>query len=1429
MKKNYRRLFAFISCVAMLFTAIPATAAAGDGPVIAAQILNSDGTVCGTYLNFNDAFNALGANQTIQLLEDCTWEEMIRGAVKNPGAIDLNGHKLTVSNIYIYIQNDFVIKDSTGQGELSIVSLNTGAPFFINTADKSITLQDIAVTIQGNVNDYGFIGGNRVGSIIIDNCSIRATDFGSAYTAMFNGVSVATPTSATITDSFIYINNRSVTANSMIGQYLDMTVSNSVILAENVKRGFSNCTGTFTESHLTIKANDYALYGTAANQTTLGGGYDFSEHSSLINKGAIGTLGDWSYLTCDTSVLLSADFAAVAAISTNAECSAYTREVTPATCIASGYTDCSCTCGYNYSAIYTFTGEHEMTYHSAKDSTCLVNGNVEYWTCSGCGKNYGDHKGTLLLDSVSAPLSDEHIWGNWQVVTQATELNDGQKKRTCTVCAKDEYAPIPAFGLTEPVASGDFGASGSAITYSVYELDTDQYRLVVSGSGKIMDCTWDGQSQPFRQYSRQITELVIGEGITATNNGCFAGMDALVTVSFPSTLTYLASNTFIGSFADSVTTLTIPATVTKIGAKRVNGAYKMGDYPAVTGTAFETIYIENPHVVFEDATNANTFNSGNISNLTLIVSAGGNNNNVKTYASNVNCKYLDTTAPGYVNVTDSINNVRYVGSGGNLTISTINTAAATTIVVPDVVKNQASVFTKVVFELGITAIPDQAFMDFVNLETIVLTSGLRSIGAKAFATTDSCETPLTINIPKSVTALNANAFENRKNVSMSLYLGSKADELFGEKTDDGWDVDVTKTFKLLLIGNSFSRDASQYKMLAEWQEGSKLYEMLQTALGDDVEILIGLCMNGGKTMGWHATQAKNNTAQYTFVKCENNVWSTVANSTTSAYALSYTDWDAVSLQPYSTETTTGQVSASEQAVTDAEFYKLLDSTNYMIDYTDKYAPQAKIYFYMTWRGQRVGLNAGLSAFYNGVTYMIDPVFSGPYSGRKLNGIIPVATAVQNARSTYLALLDYNSGAEPDLSNPALSQKNDINIGLHRDSEHLSLNIGRYMASLTFVGTLVNGVDIAAVANEVPFNESEAIGKLPQDYMDIVVASVQGALANKGAVTTIEGKAVDPATQAADILSAATYTFNLSNIATVDDVKIAATNTANAALAALKTTYPELHISTEDITVANFAVPSSDTTYTVTIPVQFGYTTKTATVTMTAVSHGAYNATTDSYTATLQEALDNANAGDTIQLMTDSQVVSLDQNVIIDLNGHTLSVEEDYLATNAYQAVIDTVGNGKLYAPSMCTYGNNAGYMPIYLDGAYCFTSFTLTVIENDHETIDNKVRFWFKLSFDDSSIYDLIVSDQLQMEIGIDIAVGEQVFDATFSKNNSTQAFAADWAASAKENDNIWLFADIFGISDLSDIDSIMVTPTVTVNGLNNEITNGSQTYLINA
>ena len=31
---------------------------------------------------------------------------------------------------------------------------------------------------------------------------------------------------------------------------------------------------------------------------------------------------------------------------------------------------------------------HTMTYHPAVEATCTENGSPEYWSCSGCGKNF---------------------------------------------------------------------------------------------------------------------------------------------------------------------------------------------------------------------------------------------------------------------------------------------------------------------------------------------------------------------------------------------------------------------------------------------------------------------------------------------------------------------------------------------------------------------------------------------------------------------------------------------------------------------------------------------------------------------------------------------------------------------------------------------------------------------------------------------------------------------------------------------------------------------------------------------------------------------------------------------------------------------------------------------------------------------------------
>ena len=37
---------------------------------------------------------------------------------------------------------------------------------------------------------------------------------------------------------------------------------------------------------------------------------------------------------------------------------------------------------------------HDLKHTEAKDATCTEAGNIEYWTCSGCGKLFSDEAGT---------------------------------------------------------------------------------------------------------------------------------------------------------------------------------------------------------------------------------------------------------------------------------------------------------------------------------------------------------------------------------------------------------------------------------------------------------------------------------------------------------------------------------------------------------------------------------------------------------------------------------------------------------------------------------------------------------------------------------------------------------------------------------------------------------------------------------------------------------------------------------------------------------------------------------------------------------------------------------------------------------------------------------------------------------------------------
>lgn len=82
---------------------------------------------------------------------------------------------------------------------------------------------------------------------------------------------------------------------------------------------------------------------------------------------------------------------------------------------------------------------HKMEHVAAKASTCLEQGNVEYWHCTKCGLNFADADGEKVLDDVTLPLGDHDYVEHEEV--PATHGKDGckagiKKHYTCSVCGK---------------------------------------------------------------------------------------------------------------------------------------------------------------------------------------------------------------------------------------------------------------------------------------------------------------------------------------------------------------------------------------------------------------------------------------------------------------------------------------------------------------------------------------------------------------------------------------------------------------------------------------------------------------------------------------------------------------------------------------------------------------------------------------------------------------------------------------------------------------------------------------------------------------------------------------------------------------------------------------------------------------------------------
>ena len=148
---------------------------------------------------------------------------------------------------------------------------------------------------------------------------------------------------------------------------------------------------------------------------------------------------------------------------------------------------------------------HTLTHTAAKAATCTEDGNIEYWTCSVCGKLFADAGATqeTTVNDVNIPATGNHTYVNHQCVC----------------------------GTAEPGWEGFAGK--------------------VDANGRLKDGVFENNTD--------ITSIIIPEGVTEIGNSAFKKCTNLTSVTISSTVERIGEQAFNG--CTKLSSITIPSTV----------------------------------------------------------------------------------------------------------------------------------------------------------------------------------------------------------------------------------------------------------------------------------------------------------------------------------------------------------------------------------------------------------------------------------------------------------------------------------------------------------------------------------------------------------------------------------------------------------------------------------------------------------------------------------------------------------------------------------------------------------------------------------------------------------------------------------------------------------------------------------------------------
>ena len=251
--------------------------------------------------------------------------------------------------------------------------------------------------------------------------------------------------------------------------------------------------------------------------------------------------------------------------------------------------------------------------------------------------------------------------------------------------------------------------------------------------------------------------------------------------------------------------------------------------------------------------------------------------------------------------------------------------------------------------------------------------------------------------------------------------------------------------KILSLGNSYSQNSM-------WQ----LYDLCKQAGVKEVDIAIMYIAGCSLDKHWEGVQ--NNSAEYQLYRNNSGEWEITENYTIEKI-LAEKDWNIISLQQ-----------KSDQAGDETKFTNL----DNMVNYVSNVCPDATLLWNMTWpytnnskwmSSQQI-YNCDDTTMYKKIAECTQNIVA---KNEKIKGIVPVGTAVMNARTSKLK-------AQMHLD----------------DGSHLSEDIGYYVAAYTWLGYLTG----------MPLYEVNLVGISPtlSKNIGIIRESAENALENPYQIT-----------------------------------------------------------------------------------------------------------------------------------------------------------------------------------------------------------------------------------------------------------------------------------------------------------------------------------------